>query len=227
MNWENSTTEEKEEYIYHLICDNTKYTFTELYPHEPLIFYWTVMEELWKNRHNRTAIRILTNIAITCHITNQHFDGEWASRVINLFKEHNLPEDHPLLDVITATKNNDLDPIYKTWATIIINFYNYVWVSAAFDVLLTYSIDITDDGNVIENHEKLLAGTIYYYITAEYEGITIEDQYIPIDTIYTVFRRQPPGFYTELVKPLNGGKDKQYVEDVRKENTNNESSNTH
>ena len=185
------------------------------------------MEELWKNRHNRTAIRILTNIAITCHLTDHHFDGEWASRVINLFTEHNLPEDHPLLTVITATKKNDLDSIYRTWTTITLNFYNYVWVSAAFDVLLTYSIDITDDGNVIENHEKLIAGTLYYYITAEYEGITIEDQYIPIDTIHTVFRRQPPGFYTELVKPLNGGKDKQYVEDVRKEHVNNESSNTH
>lgn len=186
MNWETSTTTEKQEYIYHLINDNTNYTFTELYPHEPLIFYWTIMEELWKNRHNRTAIRILTNIAITCHLTNHHFDGEWAERAISLFTEHNLPEDHPLLNVITATKNNDLDPIYKTWATIILNFYNYVWVSAAFDVLLTYSIDITDDGNVIENHEKLLAGTLYYYITAAYEGITIKDQYIPLETIHTV-----------------------------------------
>lgn len=226
MNWENSTTEEKQEYIYHLIIDNTNYTFTNLYPHEPLIFYWTVMEELWENRHNRTAIRILTNIAITCHITDQRFDGEWASRVINLFTEHNLPEDHPLLDVIIATKNNDLDPTYRTWATIILNFYSYPWVSAAFDVLLTYHIDITD-GNVVDNHEKLLAGTLYYCITADYEGITIEDQYIPLDTIHTVFSRYPQGFYLEVLKSLSGDEAKHYVEAVRKEHTNNESSNTH
>lgn len=214
--WYNYSTTKRQEHTYHTITQHTDYTFENIYKHQDLIFDDDFTYYIWEHQHNPAIIRAITNIAITCSITAKPFTF-YLHNITEACDKHNLPVDHPILGVITAEAPHDFDPIYKIWQTIIFHYEEYGWVEGALLTLTQHDLNITGQ-SAVRTQEQLLAGILYYWS---------ENKRIPIETIHTVFRRQPPGFYTELVKPLNGGKDKQYVEDVRKEHTNHESSNTH